>query len=157
MRKGSEEKCFVKYGQDQEKFITNLISDNAKKYCNSPNIFVESLPINSKHLLDNVKSYACTLYEYIKMDTLYAMAQRRNMITSLRNALKFLYNNQLIHCDIKQENIFVNVESSPVQFVLGNFDLCVTINRALEGLATFHCDPRDYISVYHIPRKMFDP
>lgn len=76
---------------------------------------------NNRYSIIIMKSYECSLKEYIKKDNISEIELAKKIFNSLLNSLKHLQEYSIIHRDIKPENIFYDSEKD--LFVLGDLGI----------------------------------
>ena len=65
------------------------------------------------------KKYSCDLQQFVDNCRKYVV---EDVFAQLSGAVEHIHRLKLVHVDIKPENVFVDEESDPVKFVLGDFD-----------------------------------
>lgn len=85
---------------------------------------------------------ACLIFEYFPLGTLRdaleaqgAMPEEEvvQILLDLADALAYLHARDIIHCDIKPENIFVRQGRERLEYVLGDLGAACTVREAREG------------------------
>ena len=85
-----------------------------------------------------------TLLEYSKEKGKLSLDEIKNFFLQLNNALKFMHQNNIVHRDLKLENIFIKVEDNENIIKLGDFGLSKYANENDE-ISTF-CGTKNYMA-----------
>lgn len=92
-------------------------------------------------------------YEQMRKDKTVFSRFIRNFISDIYSAIKFIHSKQIIHCDIKPENIFINRPANPnpklayvdtLVFKLGDLGESIKYYDSIVRFTKYYCPPQSY-------------
>jgi len=150
----------------EEKYVLKIKNELTKYEAQVYSRLVNKTHPNVQHVIMFYKSQDkyCFIYEYIDGYDLYEYADKigglleneiKHIIREVSKGLQFLHDNNIIHLDIKEENILYNPVTGNVKII--DFDLSLIFNDDTKKVIHTLAGTEHYVAPESISHSIYSP
>lgn len=166
LRCSNGKSAYIVQNKKSDKYILKIKNDLSQYEEIVYNILVNERHPNIQQVIMMYTSQDkyCFIYEYIEGYDLYdyvyrigdlSEQQMKHIIRQVIHGLKFLHENNIVHVDLKCENILFNPDTNEVKII--DFDLSVVVHEKSKIIKHTLCGTEPYVAPETIKYSIYSP